>query len=78
MDGEERGGDGGVGAQNGDGLGGGMREEFALGGGEEESRQMGGLVGMEESVEPLGEEERRRGAGDGHGDGRGIFDGLGL
>jgi hypothetical protein len=39
---------------------------------------MGGLVGVEESVEPLGEEERRRGAGDGHGDGRGFFYGRGF
>lgn len=35
---------------------------------------MGGLVGVEEGVESLGEEERRRGGWDGHdGDGRGIF-----
>lgn len=38
---------------------------------------MGGLVGVEEGVESLGEEERRRGGWDGHGDGRGIFDGRG-
>lgn len=67
MDGEERGGDGGVGAQHGDGLGRGVSQELALRGGEEERRQMGGLVGVQEGVEALGEKQRRRGAGDGHG-----------
>lgn len=67
MDGEEGGRDGGVGSQHCDGLGGGVGEELSLGGGEEESRQMGALVGVEEGVETLGEEERRRGAGSRHG-----------
>lgn len=67
MDGEQRGRDGGVGSQHGDGLGGGVGEELALGGGEEEGRQMGALVGVQEGVEALGEEQRRRGAGSRHG-----------
>lgn len=67
MDGEEGGRDSGVSSQHGDGLGGGVGEELSLGCGEEESRQMGALVGVEEGVEALGEEERRRGAGSRHG-----------
>jgi hypothetical protein len=66
VDGEERGGNGGVGAQDGDGLRTCMGEELAVRSGEEERGQGGRLVGVEEGREALREEKRRRGIWMGH------------
>lgn len=66
MDGEEGGGNGGVGAQDRDGLGACVGEELAVRSGEEECGQGGRLVGVEEGREALREEKRRRGIWMGH------------